>query len=354
MKQDMMAVVYENGNANLVKRPLPQLQHPKDAIIRVVCCAICTSDLHILHGAVPRAKEGIILGHEFVGIVEALGSEVKHFKVHDRVAVNVETSCGECFYCQHGFVNNCSDALGSWSLGCRIDGGQAEYARIPFADRGLHHIPDHVTMEQALFTGDLLSTGYWAAKIGDIHPQDQVAVIGAGPTGLCTMMCLRSWQPRQIIAIDVDEKRLALANKLGLADVIIQPQQEDVSALVHAMTKGRGADRVFEVAGGKDTFAMAWKLARPNAIVTIVAMYEEDQVLPLPQMYGKNLIFKTGGVDGIYCDEILHEIAGGRLDATPLITHRFPLQDAAKAYQLFSERKEYVMKVVFTIGTDIR
>ena len=166
-------------------------------------------------------------------------------------------------------------------MGCRIDGGQAEYARIPFADNGLTLIPDSVTDEQALFNGDILSTGYWAAKIGEIKPADTVAVVGAGPTGLCTMLCARLYTPARIIAIDTDEYMLNLAKEKGLADVILMPGRDNIEEAVQSLTDGRGADTVFEVAGGKDTFQTAWKIARPNAVVVIVAMYEEPQTLPL-------------------------------------------------------------------------
>ena len=199
----MKAVVYKgNGEIALEDRPVPKILDDRDAIIKVTLTTICSSDIHIKHGAVPRAVPGTILGHEFVGRVVETGSAVKKIKPGDRVSVNVETFCGDCFFCKRGFVNNCTDPDGGWALGCRIDGGQAEYARIPFADNGLTVIPDHVSDEQTLFNGDILSTGYWAAKIGEINPADTVAVIGAGPTGLCTMMCARLYTPARIIAID--------------------------------------------------------------------------------------------------------------------------------------------------------
>ena len=154
------------------------IRDPGDAIVKVTLTTICSSDIHIKHGAVPKAIPGTILGHEFVGQVVETGSAVKKVKPGDRVAVNVETFCGECFFCRRGFVNNCEHENGGWALGCRIDGGQAEYCRIPCADNGLTKIPDHVTDEEALFTGDILSTGYWAARLGEVKPADTVVVIG--------------------------------------------------------------------------------------------------------------------------------------------------------------------------------
>lgn len=341
----MRAVIYQgDGKIALEERERPRLMEPTDAIVEVTLTTICSSDIHIKHGAVPRAVPGVILGHEFVGRVAQIGSGVRKVKPGDRVAVNVETYCGDCFFCRRGFVNNCTDKNGGWALGCRIDGGQAEYARIPYADNGLTLIPDHVTDEQALFTGDILSTGYWAAGIGQIRPADTVAVIGAGPTGLCTMACARLYGPAKVIAIDTDESRLGLAAERGLADVTIVAGRDSVQDRIALETNGRGADVVFEVAGGADTFQTAWQIARPNAVVVIVAMYEESQMLPLPDMYGKNLTFKTGGVDGSRCGEIMELIGAGKLDGSFLITHRCDLDHIMEAYDVFENRKDHVIK----------
>lgn len=341
----MRAVIYGGkGDVFLGEREMPVIQDERDAIVEVTLTTICSSDIHIKHGAVPKAVPGTVLGHEFVGRVVQTGNAVKKVKPGDRVAVNVETFCGECFFCKRGFVNNCTDKNGGWALGCRIDGGQAEYARIPFADNGLTVIPDHVTDEQALFTGDILSTGYWAAKLGELKPADTVAVIGAGPTGLCTMLCARLYTPAKIIAIDTDEFRLNLAKKQGLADLTLVPGKDNIPGEIQKHTDGRGADTVFEVAGGADTFRLAWQIARPNAVVVVVAMYEEAQTLPLPDMYGKNLIFKTGGVDGSFCGEIMDLIACGKLDTGFLITHRCSLDEIMGAYGIFEHKKEHVIK----------
>jgi len=345
----LKAVVYEGkGKLALEERPVPKLQEATDAIIRVTLTTICSSDIHIKHGAVPRAVPGTILGHEFVGVVEETGEAVRRFRKGDRVAVNVETFCGECFFCKRGYVNNCTDPHGGWAMGCRIDGGQAEYVRVPFADNGLTAIPDEVSDEAALFTGDLLSTGYWGASLAEIRPGDTAAVIGAGPTGLCCMMCARLYQPSRIIAIDVDDSRLELARKQNLADVTLNPLRDDVEKEVRRLTEGRGADAVLEAAGGRDTFQMAWKIARPNAVAAIIAMYEEPQTLLLPDMYGKNLVFKTGGVDGSYCQEIMDLTACGKLDAGFLITHRCGMDEIMDAYDVFENKKDHVIKYVVT------
>lgn len=346
----MKAVVYrDKENIVVEERPVPVILHPKDAVIRVTLTTICSSDIHIKHGAVPRAVPGTILGHEFVGIVERTGSGVERFKPGDRVAVNVETFCGECYFCRRGYVNNCTDEHGGWALGCRIDGGQSEYVRVPFADNGLTLIPDGVTDEAALFTGDILSTGYWGASLAEIKPADTVAVIGAGPTGLCTLMCARLYGAARVVAIDVSQERLELAKARGLADVILNPRKQDVEQEIFRLTDGRGADAVLEVAGGEDTFRMAWRIARPNAVVCVVAMYEQAQSLPLPDMYGKNLIFKTGGVDASCCKEIMELIRVGRLDTGCLITHRATLDCIMDAYDVFENQKDGVIKYAVRI-----
>lgn len=341
----MKAVVYKgNGIICLEERPLPEIQKDTDAIVKVTVTTICSSDIHIKHGAVPRAKENIVLGHEFVGEVIRIGRAVKKIRPGDRVAVNVETFCGKCYFCSHGYVNNCTDKYGGWALGCRIDGGQAEYVRIPFADNGLTRIPDTVSDEAALFTGDLLSTGYWAAKMGDIKLSDTVAVIGAGPAGIAVMKCVGLYNPSKIIGIDTDDLRLDLLRQHKIADVTLNPLRDDVIKAIKELTDGRGADSVLEVAGSRETFEMAWRIARPNAVVGIVAMYEEDQVLPLPKMYGKNLTFKTGGVDAANCEDILRLIENGRLDTECMITHRTTLDYIIKAYDIFENKRNGVVK----------
>ena len=187
----MLAYTYiKKGEFRLIEKEKPELKNEKDAIVRVTLSSICTSDLHIKHGSVPRAVPGITVGHEMVGIVEQVGTGVVSVKPGDRVVVNVETFCGECYFCRHGYVNNCTDPNGGWALGCRIDGGQAEYVRVPYADQCLNRIPDTVTNEQAIFVGDILATGFWAARISEITEEDTVLIIGAGPTGLCTLFCV--------------------------------------------------------------------------------------------------------------------------------------------------------------------
>lgn len=340
----MLAYTYiEHGKFELIEKPKPGLKAPRDAIVRVTLGSICTSDLHIKHGSVPRALPGTTVGHEMVGIVEQVGADVTSIRPGDRVTVNVETFCGECFFCRHGYVNNCTDANGGWALGCRIDGGQAEYVRVPYADQGLNRIPDAVSDEQALFVGDVLATGFWAARISEITEEDTVLIIGAGPTGICTLLCVMLKQPRRIIVCEKSPERIRLVREHYPDVQVVEP--EDCREIVLRSSDHGGADVVLEVAGTDDTFRLAWECARPNAIVTVVALYDRPQVLPLPDMYGKKLTFKTGGVDGCDCAEILRLIEEGKIDTTPLITHRFPLNEIEEAYRIFENKLEGVMKV---------
>lgn len=208
----MLTYTYlEKGKFALIEKPKPVLLHERDAVVKVTLASICSSDLHIKHGSVPRAVPGITVGHEMVGIVEAVGNKVTHVKPGDRVTVNVETFCGECFFCQNGYVNNCTDDNGGWALGCRIDGGQAEYVRVPFADQGLNKIPEQVSDRQALFVGDVLATGYWATRISEIKEEDTVLIIGAGPTGICTLLCVMLQKPKRIIMCEKDDIALNLS-----------------------------------------------------------------------------------------------------------------------------------------------
>ncbi len=340
----MLAYSYiSKDHFELTEKPRPQIKDRRDAIVKITLASICSSDLHIKHGSVPRAVPGITVGHEMVGIVEETGSDVTNVRPGDRVTVNVETFCGECYFCKKGFVNNCTDKNGGWALGCRIDGGQAEYVRVPFADTGLNRIPDGVTDQQALLVGDVLATGFWAVRISEITEDDTVLILGAGPTGICTLLCAMLKKPKQIIVCEKDETRIRFVNEHYPDVLTVTP--DAVEAFVRRNSCHGGADTVLEVAGAETTFETAWKCARPNAVITVVALYDRPQILPLPNMYGKNLTFKTGGVDGCDCAEILHLIAEGKLDTSPLITHTYPLERISEAYELFEEKRDGVIKV---------
>ena len=340
----MLTYTYKSkGVFGFQEKPKPEILHERDAIVKVTLASVCSSDIHIKHGSVPRAVEGITVGHEMVGIVEETGSAVTHVKKGDRVTVNVETFCGDCFFCKKGFVNNCTDKNGGWALGCRIDGGQAEYVRVPFADQGLNKIPDNVSDRQALLVGDVLATGFWATRISEITEDDTVLIIGAGPTGICTLLCVMLKNPKKIIVCETDPDRIEFVNK-HYPDVLTVTPDKCLDFVMNQSEHG-GADVVLEVAGADSTFGLAYECARPNAIVTVVALYDKPQTLPLPDMYGKNLTFKTGGVDGCDCDEVLKLIEAGKINTEPLITHTFPLNEIDKAYHIFENKLDKVIKI---------
>ncbi|MBQ8887730.1 MAG: alcohol dehydrogenase catalytic domain-containing protein [Candidatus Gastranaerophilales bacterium] len=345
----MKALVYNtlfDNRIALIDRDMPKIVSNTDAIVKVTMSSICTSDLHIMHGLVPRAKNNLTLGHEFVGEVVAVGKDVKQIRKGDRVAANCITFCGECYFCKRGFINNCQN--GGWELGCRIDGCQAEYVRVPFADMGLTRIPISVTNEAALFVGDVLSSGYFGAEMCEIKQGDTVAVIGAGPVGLCAMMCANYMGASNVIAIDINNERLKIAQEQGLSNCTLNPNEVDIEDIIKKLTNNIGVDSVIEAAGTKETFEMAWKIARPNAIVGIVAMYDRNMVLPLPDMYGKNLTFKTGGVDAIHCKKLLDLIDEKEISTGFLITHKFPLKEIETAYKLFQSKPNNCLKIAIT------
>lgn len=340
----MKALIWhKNGVREIVEKPLPKICDDRDVIVKVKLSSICTSDIHITKGFVPRAVPETALGHEFVGEVIEVGSGIENLKKGDRVAANCITFCGECFFCKRGFINNCEN--GGWELGCRIDGCQAEYVRVPFGDTGLTKLPDNVGYADALFVGDILSSGYFGAELCEIKPDDTVAIIGSGPVGLCSMACAKIFSAGKIIAIDIDDSRLDIARKNKLADYFINPLKTDVEKTVKDITNNHGADGVIEAAGGENSFETAWKIARPNAVVAVVAMYESSQILPLPDMYGKNLIFKTGGVDAVHCEKLLQLISENKLSTNFLITHTLPFNDILKGYDIFESKQDNCIKV---------
>lgn len=333
---------YKNGKTEMADKPLPKIADPRDAIVKVTLSSICTSDLHIIRGAVPKALPETVLGHEFVGEIIELGEAVTNLNIGDRVSANCETFCGECWFCRHGFINNCE--RGGWEIGCSIDGCQAEYVRVPYADTGLTKLPDNVTYENALFVGDILSSGYFGAELAEVKAGDIVAVIGSGPVGLCAMICAKLMGSEKIIAIDVDENRLKTAKEHAYADYLINPNSEDIEKAVKKIVP-RGADAVIECAGTDQTFQMAWKIARPNSVVALVAMYENSQLLPLPDMYGKNLIFKTGGVDAVHCKKLIDLISQGKINTDFLITHRVSLDNIKEGYRIFDNKEDNCLKI---------
>lgn len=346
MQATMKAAVYTRAEGiTLQDVPCPKLQSEKDVIIKVELSTICGTDIHIQHGALP-VDDGLIIGHEFVGEIVEVGSEVHKMHVGDHVAANCITSCGECYYCKHGYTNHCEH--GGWIFGYKIDGCQAEYIRVPYADQTLFRIPEGVSYKDVLFVGDILSTGYFGAKRGEIQPGDTVVVIGGGPVGMCAMASARLFGAASIIAVDTIDSRLQAAVDNGVADVALNSRNVDVIEAVKKMTEGRGADVVIEAAGVKATFDLSWQVARPNAVVSIVALYSEAQELPLQTMAGKNLTIKSGWVDSVNMGELIQLIANKKLNMNFLATHEAPLNDILKGYEVFGKRQENCLKWVVT------
>jgi len=327
----------------LIEKSKPKILNAKDAIVKVTLSSICTSDLHIINEQVPKAKSGTTLGHEYVGIVEEIGPEVKNIKVGDRVSANCETFCNECYYCKKGFINNCTN--GGWLIGCNENGAQAEYVRVMYADNCLNKLPCNVSDLNALLVGDVLATGYFGAKMCEIENNDTIAVIGCGSVGLCSMMCSKVLGADKIIAIDINDNRLQKAKEQNLANYYLNPNYCKIKEEILKITDNRGADKVIEAAGTNESFELSWKIARANAIIGIVALYEENQILPLPTMYGKNLTFKTGGIDAIYSDDLIKLISEGKINTDFIFSHTFKLNEIEKAYDLFQAKKENCLKI---------
>lgn len=346
MKDTMKAVVYTKAEGvHLADVPTPKIQKSTDAIVKVNLSTICGSDIHINNGVYP-VEDGLIIGHEFVGEVVETGEDVRDFKVGDRVAVSCITSCGECYYCKHGYINHCEH--GGWIFGYKIDGCQAEYVRVPYADNGMYHIPEQLSDESVLLVGDILSTGYFGAERGDIQEGDVVVVIGSGPVGMCAMASARLFKPSKIIAVDTIDSRLEAALKGGVCDVIVNSAKGDPIEVAKSLTDGRGADVAIECAGVGPTFDMAWQIVRANGHVSIVALHGKPVELPLNKMGNKNLTIRSGWVDAVHIKELIDYIASGEINLEFLLTHRAPLNDIIKGYDVFGNKKDNCIKWVVT------
>ena len=356
----MQGLCYLRENQIEIKNlPIPEVEQSSDAIVEIIHASICTSDIHIINGKVPRALKGIILGHEGVGKIHQIGKDVKKFKVGQYVSINCITFCGECYFCKKGYINNC--IKGGWEVGCRINGTLAKYVRIPYADNSLNLIPNtdieynnsDLDDKDFLFVGDALSSGHFGVELGQVKNGDIVGVIGCGPVGLCTLICAKL-KGAKLIAFDINNKCLNYAKRCKLADYYINPNDyktdEELKKKIEEICgEKKGCDCTIEVAGTDESFQMAWKITRPNGIVSIVAMYEKNQELPLPIMYGKNLTFKTGGVDAIYCDYLIKLIKEKKLSTRPLITHEFIFEDIIAAFDMFKNKHDFCVKIAVRI-----
>jgi len=343
----MKALVYNGPNKIALEDvPVPKIIEPDDAIVRITTSTICGTDIHIWHGGVPQVQTPRILGHEFVGEVVEVGPAVRNSKVGDKVAVSCVTQCGECFYCLRGTYSQCE--TGSWIFGYMIDGCQAEYVRVPHANLGMFKIPEGLTEEDVLFVGDILSTGYMGAENASIEPGDTVAVMGSGPVGMCAMATARLWGPAQIIAVDMDESRLERALKNGIADIALNPKKVNVPEAIKELTQGRGADRTIEAVGVKGTYELALNSVRAGGNVSILGVFEEPQILAMNELWIKNLTIRMGLVNANRIPQLLNLIKAKKIDMNFLITHRAPLNEILKGYDVFGNKKDDCLKWVIT------
>lgn len=316
--------------------PDPGIKDPGDAVVRIDSSTICGTDLHILKGDVPTCEPGTVLGHEAVGTIEEVGSGVGSFAVGDRVLVSCITSCGRCRYCREGRYGQCLGG-GGWIFGHRIDGLQAEYARVPFADNSVHRVPDGLTDEQVLFLADILPTSYEVGVLnGVLRPGDVVAIVGAGPIGLAAILTAQLFTPGHIVAIDLADARLEAARRFG-ADITINNGTQDAVAQVMEMTDGLGADVTIEAVGVPETFELAVDLVRPGGHVANVGVHGKGATLHLEKQWIRDITVTTGLVDTFSTPQLLKLVASGRLDPTVFATHRFPLGDTMGAYDVFAD-----------------
>jgi alcohol dehydrogenase len=345
----MRAIVYHGpGQKAWEEVPMPVVIDDTDAIVRVDAVTICGTDLHILKGDVPAVTDGRILGHEAVGTVESVGAGVKNVAVGDRVLVSCITACGACRYCREGSYGQCLGG-GGWILGHKIDGTQAEYVRVPFADTSTHAVPAGVSDEQILMLADILPTGYEVGVLnGHVQPGDVVAVVGAGPIGLSAMLGARLFSPAHVVAIDLADSRLEAAKQFG-ADVVINNSREDPLTIVRELTGGLGADVAIEAVGVPATFELCTQLARPGGHIANIGVHGKPATLHLEDLWIRNVTITTGLVDTYSTPTLLRLATGNQVDAGRFVTHHFHLDQFDEAYDVFSRAADTgALKVVLT------
>jgi alcohol dehydrogenase len=332
----MQALVYHGpGEKNWETTPDPSIAAPTDAIVRIDSSTICGTDLHILKGDVPEVQPGTILGHEAVGTVVETGSAVTTLAEGDRVLVSCITSCGRCRFCKEGHYGLCTGG-GGWIFGHLIDGLQAEYARVPFADTSVYKVPEQLVDEQVLFLADILPTAYEVGVLnGKVDAGDTIAIVGAGPIGLAAVMTAKLYTPARIVVIDLADARLDKAREFG-ADVTINNSHEDALDAVKELTGGLGADVAIEAVGVPETFELCTALVRPGGRVANVGVHGHSATLHLETLWIRDVTITTGLVDTSTTPRLLELIAEGRLDPTPFATHRFELDETLAAYDTFA------------------
>jgi alcohol dehydrogenase len=345
----MRALVYHGpGRKAWEEAAKPVVGDDTDAIVRVDAVTICGTDLHILKGDVPAVTGGRILGHEAVGTIDAVGAGVKTVKPGDRVLVSCITSCGTCRYCREGRAGQCLGG-GGWILGHKVDGTQAEYVRVPFADLSTYQVPAGVTDEEILMLADILPTGYEVGVLnGGVRPGDVVAVVGAGPIGLSAIMGARLFSPSHVVAIDLADRRLEAAKQFG-ADVIVNNGREDPLPAIRSMTGGLGADVTIEAVGVPATFELAVALARPGGRIANIGVHGGPATLHLEEQWIRNITITTGLVDAYSTATLLRLLSGHQIGAGQFITHRFGLDEFAEAYDVFAHAADTgALKVVLS------
>ena len=331
----MKALVYAgSGKKSLDERSKPSIKEPSDAIVRIVKTTICGTDLHILKGDVPTCKPGTILGHEGVGVVEEVGNAVTAFKPGDRVLISCISSCGKCDYCRRGMYSQCR--TGGWILGNTIDGTQAEYVRTPHADTSLYHLPQGVDEEALVMLSDILPTGFECGVLnGKVAPGSTVAIVGAGPVGLAALLTAQFYSPAQIVMIDLDDKRLAIARQFGATDTINSADGK-AAERVMKLTNGRGVDTAIEAVGIPATFELCTDIISPGGVVANAGVHGVKVDLHLERLWSQNIAITTRLVDTVSTPMLLKTVIGKRIEPRRLITHHFKLDKILDAYDTFS------------------
>ena len=344
----MNALVYHGpGKKAWESTPKPTLLQATDAVVKIHKTTICGTDLHILKGDLPEVTEGRILGHEGIGIIEEIGTAVTKFKVGDKILISCITSCGTCDFCRKGMYSHCEQ--GGWVLGHLIDGTQAEYVRIPFADTSLYPIPAGANEDAVVMLSDILPTGFECGVLnGQVKPGDTVVIVGAGPVGLAVLLTAQFYTPARLIMIDVDDNRLAVATSLG-ATHIINSQQVDAVKAVFDITENKGADVAVEAVGIPATFELCTAIIAPGGHVANVGVHGKPVELHLETLWAKNITITTRLVDTVTTPMLMKTVLANKLDGTKLITHQFALRDIVQAYDTFDHAaREKALKVILT------
>ncbi|WP_426670198.1 zinc-dependent alcohol dehydrogenase family protein [Mucilaginibacter sp. McL0603] len=346
--QFMKALVYHGpGKKSWEEKPKPTLKKSTDAIVKILKTTICGTDLHIMKGDVPEVTDGRIIGHEGVGIIEEVGNGVSNFKKGDHVLISCITSCGKCEYCKKGMYSHCED--GGWILGHMIDGTQAEYVRIPHADNSLYPIPAGADEEALVMLSDILPTGFECGVLnGRVKPGDTVAIVGAGPVGLAALLTAQFYSPAEIIMIDPDDNRLAVAKQFG-ATQTINNSSVDAIEKIKSLTNGKGVDTAIEAVGIPATFELCTSIIGPGGTVANVGVHGKSITLHLETLWSQNISITTRLVDTVTTPMLLKTVQSKKLQPKQLITHHFRLDQVIEAYETFGNAaKEKALKVILT------